>query len=64
VLQVRSRLETPVLDNVFEMWWPKLEEEIAAILKSSDKVVKKERRSERDILEELLELTRMSSLRL
>jgi hypothetical protein len=58
-----SRLETPVLDNVFEMWWPKLEEEIAAILKSSDKVVKKERRSERDILEELLELTRMSSSR-
>lgn len=58
-----SRLETPVLDNVFDMWWPKLEEEIAAILKSSDKVVKKERRSERDILEELLELTRMSSSR-
>lgn len=58
-----SRLETPVLDNVFEMWWPKLEEEIAAILKSSDKVAKKERRSERDILEELLELTRMNSSR-
>lgn len=58
-----SRLETPVLDNVFEMWWPKLEEEITAILKSSDKVTKKERRSERDILEELLELTRMNSSR-
>ena len=58
-----SRLETPVLENVFEMWWPKLEEEIAAILKSSDKVAKKERRSERDILEELLELTRMNSSR-
>lgn len=58
-----SRLETPVLDNVFEMWWPKLEEEIAEILKSSDKVAKKERRSERDILEELLELTRMNSSR-
>lgn len=58
-----SRLETPVLETVFEMWWPKLEEEIAAILKSSDKVAKKERRSERDILEELLELTRMNSSR-
>lgn len=58
-----SRLETPVLDKVFEMWWPKLEEEITAILKSSDTVTKKERRSERDILEELLELTRMNSSR-
>ncbi len=58
-----SRLETTVLDNVFDMWWPKLDEEISAILKSSDKVAKKERRSERDILEELLELTRMNSSR-
>ncbi len=58
-----SRLETPVLDNVFDMWWPKLEEEIAVILKSGDKVAKKELRSERDILEELLELTRMNSSR-
>lgn len=45
------------------MWWPKLEEEISLILKSNDKVAKKERRSERDILEELLELTRMNSSR-
>lgn len=58
-----SRLEAPVLDNVFEMWWPKLETEINTILTSSDKVAKKERRSERDILEELLELTRMNSSR-
>lgn len=58
-----SRLETTVLDNVFDMWWPKLDEEIASILKSSDKGTKKERRSERDILEELLELTRMNSSR-
>lgn len=58
-----SRLETPVLENVFDMWWPKLEEEIKAILNSSETVTKKERRSERDILEELLELTRMNSTR-
>lgn len=58
-----SRLEAPVLDTVFDMWWPKLEEEIAAILKSGDKEAKKERRSDRDILEELLELSRMSSSR-
>lgn len=55
-----SRLETPVMDSVFEMWWPKLESDVAAILTAVDKSAKKERRSERDILEELLELTRMS----
>jgi TIR domain len=58
-----SMLEKTVLDDVFDMWWPKLEAEITSILKSSDKVEKKERRSERDILEELLELTRMNSSR-
>lgn len=56
-----SRLEPQVLDTVFEMWWPKLEATVAGILKSGDKTAKKERRSERDILEELLELTRMNS---
>jgi hypothetical protein len=55
-----SRLETTIFDSVFDMWWPKLEVEIGAILKSSDKSPKKERRSERDILEELLDLTRMN----
>ncbi|MBZ8140885.1 hypothetical protein CLD22_13355 [Rubrivivax gelatinosus] len=56
-----SRLEPQVLDSVFEMWWPKLESTVAEILKSGDKIVKKDRRSERDILEELLELTRMNA---
>jgi TIR domain len=59
-----SRLESSVLDTVFDMWWPKLEEDISRILKSKDKGTKKELRTERDILEELLELTRMSSTRL
>jgi hypothetical protein len=59
-----SRLETPVLEAVFDMWWPKLEKEITEILKSNSNVTKKERRSERDILEELLELTRMNSSRI
>lgn len=58
-----SRLESSVLDSVFDMWWPKLEEDISKILKSRDKVTKKELRTERDILEELLELTRMSATR-
>ncbi len=58
-----SRLETTVLDNVFEMWWPRLETEIDSILKSNDKGAKKKHRSDRDILEELLELSRMNSSR-
>ena len=58
-----SRLEAPVLDKVFDMWWPKLEEEVNAILKAGDKGTKKERRSDRDILEELIELTRMNASR-
>jgi hypothetical protein len=58
-----SRLESTVLDNVFDMWWPKLEEEVNAILKTGDKAAKKERRSDRDILEELLELTRINASR-
>jgi hypothetical protein len=58
-----SRLEPPVLDSVFEMWWPKLEQDITAILNSSTKASKKERRPDRDILEELLELARMNATR-
>lgn len=58
-----ARLEPPVLDSVFDMWWPKLEQDIANILKNSGKATKKERRSDRDILEELLELARMGATR-
>jgi hypothetical protein len=57
------RLETGVLDTVFEMWWPKLETEIAEIIKSHEKGGRKEKRSDRDILEEVLELSRMSAAR-
>jgi hypothetical protein len=58
-----ARLDSAVLDTVFEMWWPKLEEQVVTILKSHDKGAKKEKRSDRDILEELLELTRLSTTR-
>lgn len=58
-----ARLDSAVLDTVFEMWWPKLEEQVATILKSHNKGAKKEKRSDRDILEELLELTRLSTTR-
>lgn len=57
------RLETPVMDQVFEMWWPKLEAEVSDILKNHRTEGKQVKRSERDILEELLDLTRMTAAR-
>lgn len=58
-----TKLEASVLDSVFDMWWPRLEEEVAEILKTHDKGAEKERRSDRDIIEEILELTRMNAER-
>jgi hypothetical protein len=60
---VDSKLDTAVLDGVFEMWWPKLETQINEILATHDKDQTHERRSDRDILEEVLDLTRMNAER-
>jgi hypothetical protein len=54
-----SQLDTSVLNSVFDKWWPELDEEITEILKSSGKGAEKELRSDRDILEEILERTRL-----
>lgn len=56
-----ARLESAVLDDVFDMWWPKLEAKVEQILKSHEKGGKKDKRSDRDILEELLELSRLNA---
>jgi hypothetical protein len=58
-----AKLDAGVLDSVFNMWWPRLETQVAEIIKTHDKGGKKERRSERDILEEVLELSRMNASR-
>lgn len=58
-----AKLDTPVLDSVFEMWWPKLLKQVEEIIKSHVKEEKQERRSDRDILEEILDLTRMNTSR-
>jgi hypothetical protein len=58
-----SKLEPRVLDDVFQMWWPKLQDQVDEIIKTHDKGAKKERRPDRDILEELLELSRMNAAR-
>lgn len=55
-------LAPDVLDSVFDMWWPKLKETVEAIMKENSNSNEKNVRSERDILEEVLELTRAAHL--
>jgi hypothetical protein len=58
-----SKLESAVLNDVFEMWWPKLAGKIKEILTTTTTDISNQR-SEREILEEVLELTRINSKRL
>lgn len=58
-----SKLESAVLNDVFEMWWPKLEQKIKEILQNHVESSPNALRSEREILEEVLELTRISTKR-
>ena len=50
------QLQRDVLDSVFEMWWPKLEAEVNEIMRSHSEQSQGMRRSDRDILEEILEI--------
>lgn len=56
-----SKLESAVLNDVFEMWWPKLEEKLNQIIENHSDTSTENQRPERDILEEILELTRINS---
>ncbi len=58
-----NSLDSNILDDVFEMWWPRLEEKVKKIINDHNEPKDKIIRSERDILEELLEITRMNSSR-
>jgi hypothetical protein len=53
------KLELKNFEEIFEEWWPKLDEKIKGIMSSHKAEPKKEPRTERDILIEILELTRM-----
>jgi len=57
-----ARLDERTLDRVFEMWWPKLEEELRAILASTVKRSVRPDRSDHDILEEILQISRVSTI--
>lgn len=58
-----TKLESAVLNDVFEMWWPKLETKINEILKNHTVAENANVRSDREILEEVLDLTRVNSKR-
>jgi hypothetical protein len=51
-------LAAEVLEQVFEMWWPKLEKDVAAQLEEAAGEHENSARSERDMIEEVLALTR------
>lgn len=58
-----SKLEPTVLDEVFNMWWPRLKERIEQIIREYKDEPHTEDRTEREILEEVLDLTRMYAKR-
>ena len=57
------KLDTKILDEVFEMWWPKLEEKITTIIANYKEETHSDDRSDREILYEILDLTRMYTKR-
>jgi len=53
-----SKLTPKTLDNVFNKWWPDLESDVEAILSDSNPEPEEPIRQDRDLLEEILILTR------
>ena len=51
-------LEESVLESVFGKWWPDLRDEVAAVLEGAGPAEAVEMRSERELLEEILEAVR------
>lgn len=60
--QSEHKLDDKVFDDVFEMWWPKLESKISKILEVN-KVENVSLRDDRELLEEILALTRVTARR-
>lgn len=54
-----SKLDTSVLDNVFEKWWPEIDEKIRGIIANYKPEQPSTKRTDRDILEEILSLSRL-----
>lgn len=56
----QNALDNHVLDSVFEKWWPELEKKVRDVLATSISLPNLEARTDREILEEILELSRAS----
>jgi hypothetical protein len=58
-----QKLDDAVLNSVFEMWWPRLNDKIGKILErhATRPATETSVRSDRDILDELLQLSRLSA---
>lgn len=54
-------LNAAMLDSVFEKWWPDLEPKIKAVLKEDKQQERVVKRSDRELLEEILGITRSLS---
>lgn len=54
-------LEEHVLDEVFKLWWPRLEEEISSKLSKYKESSDEKLRSDRELIEEILSLVRISA---
>lgn len=60
--QTEQKLNDKVFDDVFEMWWPKLENKISKILEVN-RVENTSIRNDRELIEEILALTRVTARR-
>lgn len=58
-----SALDPNVVDSVFEKWWPDLEEKVKKIIAQEGKRSGSELRSDRELLEEVLKISRMLAAR-
>ncbi|BBH20440.1 hypothetical protein Back11_17850 [Paenibacillus baekrokdamisoli] len=59
-----NKLDSSILNDVFEMWWPRLEGQVNTILSSfTPEDPENNRRSDRELIEEILELTRRVNTR-
>ncbi len=59
-----KKLAVDVLDQVFDMWWPKLDEQIREILQAQEAIDDKPIRTDRELLEEILSFNRVAAQRL
>lgn len=58
-----NKLSREVFEEVFDMWWPRLDASIRKILDATGSSAAQQVRNDREILEEILSLSRLSSRR-